>query len=612
MTEAKYKDMGRQRKKKYVSVFVKLVIAFIILGFIPLLVVGLIVYNRNIEDVRNSVIENAVQTTRIAKEDISNLLNEIKECSESLYEYETDDYGYFYDVLRNTRLSDILRENLIEDALKMILYSNDSIDHVYFLSKNGSVYSSTKTPEKMIDVEEMQKWTKQYYSDEKNKITIVPTHETPYYLNTDEREFTFIRNIMNTESIKTAGKEVLGTLFIDLKTDGFQEIFDEVDINKNDPYFIMDGQNFDLIFGTYEEDKVKIDIDKLSFNVNMLEEQFCLKLEDGYLIGHMIPDAGWAVVKKVPLSSLERLYSTIIKSTILLVSVSIFLTLILYWYNSRTVAQPIRTLTKAMDEIKGGNLDTYVNISSHDEMELLANGLNSMTEQLKRHIEKVYISEIRQKEAQFGTLLMQIQPHYLYNTLDSIRMSAIAHDDFVTATMLESLSGQMRYLIGDGRTVVNLKEELDNVKNYFVIVGIRYENEISLEIDADKEVLNCKIPRLTLQPLAENAVKYGVAPRGKGIVAIYAKIKQECLDIAVIDDGVGMDEATLARANAILHGTEERCAGENKKFSIGLKNVEDRIKLQFGDKYGIEIVSTQSVGTYVHCKLPVIYVEGDE
>jgi len=264
-----------------------------------------------------------------------------------------------------------------------------------------------------------------------------------------------------------------------------------------------------------------------------------------------------------------------------------------------------------MDKIKAGKLETRVDIRSNDELGVLAEGLNNMTEQLQKHIEKVYISEIRQKEAQIKALTAQIQPHYLYNTLDAIRMSAITNDDHDTALMLESLSAQMRYLIGDARSLVTLKEELDSIRNYFIIIQIRYENAVQLEINGKNETLKCRIPRLTLQPIIENSVKYGISPRGEGSIAVYTEKKQEYLEITVLDDGVGMDGETLAYVNGVLKGTVIQERTEERRFSIGLKNIEDRIKLQFGDCYGIRLDSTPGLGTLVHVKLPVYYGEGE-
>lgn len=601
----------KRRKKRYVSIFSKTVIAFFALGFIPLLTAGLGIYNKNIKEAKSNLINNAYQMTKIIKDDVESLLEEVGIYSKYLYEYEVDEYGYFYDIMLNTDISDILKENLIEDALKMILYRNEYIDNVYFIGSDGSIYSSTKAPEKMVSQAGMQEWGGRYCSKEKNAITVVPTHEISYFLNTDEKDFTFVRNIMNIQSIQTAGSEVLGTLFIDIRTDCFQKILDEISVDTSDQFFVADQRERSSVFSSYEEKAAKDDQDVMWQNVKSIKEKFCLALDGMYLIGHPIEGTEWVIVEKIPLSDFERLYRTIVRSTLWVILLSIFLLLILYYYNSKTIEKPIRMLKNAMDKIKAGNLNTRVELTTNDELGVLADGLNSMTEQLRRHIEKVYIAEIKQKEAHIGALMAQIQPHYLYNTLDVIRMSAISNDDLVTARMLESLSGQMRYLISDNRSMVDLQEEIDSIRNYFIIVSIRYENTVHLEIDVERELLQCKIPRLTLQPIVENSVKYGISPNGRGTIAIYAKKIRNSLELSVLDDGVGMDKGTLEHTNKVLQGVIRRKESETKKFSIGLKNVEDRIKLHFGEAYGIELLSTPGMGTCVQCHLPVIYGKGE-
>lgn len=317
-------------------------------------------------------------------------------------------------------------------------------------------------------------------------------------------------------------------------------------------------------------------------------------------------DTGWAVVEKLPLSNLERMYQTVVRTTVLLILASIALLFILYYFSSRTIAQPIRQLKHTMDQIKAGNLDARVDITTGDELGMLADGLNQMTEQLQQHIDKVYLSEIRQQEAELSALMTQIQPHYLYNTLDAIRMSSITHDDLDTARMLKSLSLQMRYLISDSRNLVTLKEELNSIRNYFIITQIKYEDQVQLEINADDNTLQCRIPRLSLQPIIENSVKYGIAPKGGGRIAIYAKEDQGNLLITILDDGVGMDPNMLDKANRILKGDLIQEKSGEEKYSIGLKNIEDRIKLQFGSLYGITIRSTPQLGTLVYVTLPMI------
>lgn len=601
-----------KKNKRYISIFTKSVIAFLGLGFLPFMIISLTVFKKNIESVTEAAINNAYQVTKGINDDIEVLLNEVSGYSKYLYEYEADDYGYFYEIMTNETISGILKENLVEDALKKILYRNDYISHVYFIDLDGNVYSSTRAPEKIVNQKRMNDWSNINYIPQKNAVTVIPTHVADYYFNSPKENITFTRNIMNTRTIQSANQVILGTLYIDVSTECFQTIIGEAGLAGNEHILISDWNRDALIYSNYNADEALENYWKMKKQFSSSDHKFCLKADQMYYIGFNMNGTDWSVVEKLPFSNLERTYHSIIRSTVYLVLLSIALLAILYYFNSETTAKPIRILKDAMDEIKAGNLDTRASIKTNDELGVLADGLNNMTEQLQKHIEKVYISEIRQKEAQIKALTTQIQPHYLYNTLDAIRMSAITNDDHETASMLESLSAQMRYLIGDARSVVTLKEELDSIRNYFIIVQIRYENSVQLEINADNDTLRCRIPRLTLQPIIENSVKYGISPKGKGTIAVYTEKKQEYLEITVLDDGVGMDWDTLNCVNGVMRGLVTQEESEEKKFSIGLKNIEDRIRLQFGEEYGIDLDSTPGLGTIVRVRLPVFYEEGEK
>ena len=261
-----------------------------------------------------------------------------------------------------------------------------------------------------------------------------------------------------------------------------------------------------------------------------------------------------------------------------------------------------------MERIQKGDLDTRVQVGNNDEIGFLANGLNQMTLELQNHIQKVYIAEIRQREAEIEALKTQIEPHYLYNTLDVIRMTAITKDDKETAEMIDGLSGQLKYLIGGARDMVTLQAELDSVRNYFKIIKIRYENRFSLEVDVPEELLELKVPQLILQPVVENAVKHGLKPKeeGEGVVAIQGMKSEDRLEITVMDNGIGMTEEKMAYVQKLLDSQDTVKHAKSKSASIGLKNVYDRIKLIFGDTYSMEISSFEGIGTIVKYKLPVI------
>ena len=290
--------------------------------------------------------------------------------------------------------------------------------------------------------------------------------------------------------------------------------------------------------------------------------------------------------------------------TVLLVS-SVFLT-ILYFGFSRKISHPIQRLKQGMEQIEEGDLTTRVEIRSNDEIGILADGLNQMVSQLAVYIDRVYGAEIRQKDAELNALKSQIKPHYLYNTLDIIRMTAIKHSDREAAEMIESLARQLRYLMGEEGELVSLERELANIQDYFQIVRIRYEERISLRVSVPDGLRKINILKLILQPVVENAVKHGFTDKGRtGSVWVSAVLREQCLEMTVMDDGVGMDEETLESMRIHLaEGT--KAVREPEQGGIGLVNVNERIQNHYGFGYGIQVESTKGTGTIIMIRVPCV------
>lgn len=247
-----------------------------------------------------------------------------------------------------------------------------------------------------------------------------------------------------------------------------------------------------------------------------------------------------------------------------------------------------------------------MDLNTRDEMGYIADGFNQMTEHLRDYIQQVYMAWISRQDAELNALKMQIQPHYMYNTLDAIRMTALNQNDRRTAELLESLAHQLRYVIGNQSDRVYLREELDAIREYFMLMRDRYENRISLTIYmADKEG-DLVVPKLILQPVVENAIRHGLREKtGNGSVGIRVERKTDFLEIVVMDDGVGMTEEQVSQMQKTLENPEIGVVDREGRISVGMKNVYDRIKLNCGAEYGFTIHSVRGMGTSVTFQLPV-------
>ncbi len=218
--------------------------------------------------------------------------------------------------------------------------------------------------------------------------------------------------------------------------------------------------------------------------------------------------------------------------------------------------------------------------------------------------------DLNKRQAQYLALQNQINPHFLYNTLESIRGEALIAGLDSVADMTEALARFFRYTITKVENLVSVEEELDNCQTYFGIQKYRFGDRLNLHIEYDPEeadtIMNCRIPKLTLQPVLENGIIHGTELKiGAGNLYIRFECTQDRLIIRICDDGVGMDEETLARLNHKLGKSPDAFASEETRGGIALENVNNRIHLLFGDEYGMHVYSVQGSGTDVEITLPV-------
>ena len=280
--------------------------------------------------------------------------------------------------------------------------------------------------------------------------------------------------------------------------------------------------------------------------------------------------------------------------------------LAVFWF---WVVVPYRKTEKWMKRL----LDGYI-ISDGKDMESfrVTPSMSWQVELLNQLLKSPRMMDLNKRQAQYLALQNQINPHFLYNTLESIRGEAIIGGLDSVADMTEALARFFRYTITKVENLVTVEEELDNCETYFRIQKYRFGDRLSLHIECDKddyeEVMNCRIPKLTLQPILENSIIHGTEVKiGTGNLCIQFERTDRRLIVRISDDGVGMDEATLARLNRRLgkNGNSVAYEEEGQKGGIALVNVNNRIHLLFGEEYGMHVYSILGKGTDVEITIPI-------
>ncbi len=265
------------------------------------------------------------------------------------------------------------------------------------------------------------------------------------------------------------------------------------------------------------------------------------------------------------------------------------------------------------EKMIGRFLDGYFSFDGIDyDAAVLTPSMRSLMELVDRIVRSPQTMDLNKRQAQYLALQNQINPHFLYNTLESIRGEALGAGLDSVADMTEALAKFFRYTITKVENLVSVEEELDNCETYFWIQKYRFGDRLQLHIEYEPEewgeIMNCRIPKLTLQPILENSIIHGTELKiGTGNLYIHFERTQNRLIIRISDDGVGMNEKTLQKLNRRLGRTADTVtSGEEKQGGIALANVNNRIRLIFGDEYGMHVYSQLNYGTDVEITIPVV------
>jgi Putative regulator of cell autolysis len=324
------------------------------------------------------------------------------------------------------------------------------------------------------------------------------------------------------------------------------------------------------------------------------------------MIYHKIAGCDWMaciVFQNTELESRVReIGSNVLFMVLLLLVILIGLTILF----SRVFTKRTYQLIDKINKIENGDLDVTDVIDGKDEIAVIDKHFNRMVLRLNELINQNYIQKIENRESELKALQLQINPHFLYNTLESISAMASVNGCREICAIADKLGMMFRYNINKERSeFVTLIEEIEHIRNYFYIQSVRFEHAFTSIIDIPEELKKCKIPRFILQPIVENSIQYGFGGRkGQGCIEISACIEEGCLCINIYDDGRGILEEQLESLIIYINEIDSKQINDSRE-SIGIKNVNTRIKLLYGDRYGVFIKSKLNQGTRVKIVLPL-------
>jgi two-component system sensor histidine kinase YesM len=306
------------------------------------------------------------------------------------------------------------------------------------------------------------------------------------------------------------------------------------------------------------------------------------------------------ISKEIVMQPVREVLFAILVVSIILILFSVFMV----FYLSHRITKPLKLIQRKMKQIGGGFLELKVPIVRDDEVGQLAAALNRMSEEILRLIEQNRDEEGKRRRLQLQTLEYQINPHFLYNTLDSVNMLARKNNDPLVADIVTYLSRLFRIGLNQGKEMITVSDEISHVTYYLKIQDVRFTDQLVWKVYEDESIRKVKIIKFLLQPLVENSINHGIRKRNQpGHVKVSTQNDDHFIILIVEDDGVGMtsEELELVRHSLDVDPTE----GDHDEHGFGLRNVHQRIKLHYGPNYGIQIDSKKNLGTTVSIRLPM-------
>lgn len=585
------------------SMRTKLTLSYLLLTSLPLVIIAIFVLQISIITLKNEVSKYVSNTLEQVNHNIDNTFVQLSNISaniglnEKIQEILEKDSSR---PLKEKISDDEVASQIIKDAT--INFTN--IEALHIFSFNGEIYSMKGTNNSLKPGYNFtrKKWFEKMKKLDKKSL-IIPT-----YIQTDTIEegnsrkvFGYIIEINDVHTQKN-----IGYLMVEMDISIFANLLQSISSSQHSTIIIDDNKT--VIFHTQPEYLSS------QFQTNFVSE--LLERKEGNIIrnsksGEEIitfntsTNTGWTVLSIMPTNILFSKINSFKLALVYTIILCILSSIVIAILMSNSLTEPISFLKSRMKMAESGDFDIQIDVKSKDEIGELSLSFNKMLSRIKILIQRVYQTEILRKEAELSALQAQINPHFLYNTLQIMDIMAEEKGADEISGSCRALAKIFRYSISKGQGLVSLQEEIQHVKNYVYIQQLRLGSRLKVQYNIDESLYKFEIIKLVLQPLVENAILHGIENSGRScIIKLSATVeKNGSLIINVEDDGVGMDEEELRNVQHSLYLETEGGSG-SEKCGIALRNVNYRIKLYYSDKYGMSIQSKRNVGTRVTLVLP--------
>ena len=561
------------------SIQMTIALSFTIVSVISMGILGISLYNRFVNKMEDMTTQSAEQLLNQTAINLESYLRNMRRISDAMY----------YSVIKD---KDLATDSLDEEMNLLYEANKDNLISIACYTNDGRLVAAAPvaTEKNNLDIVD-QEWFTEATGQMENVHFSTP-HVQNLFDDPSYRYY-WVVSLSQAVELTSGGNSTLGVLLVDMNYSSIEQLLTKANTDNASEYvYLMDGSG-ELIY----HPKQKLIYTDLFSENNLVAEDGSHKEEyDGekrIVTVKTISYTGWKIVSVVPMSSFDMGISGMRMFVILLMSLSMLMIILLNQFVSANIAKPLKRLNDSVKDWEAGNMNPDIYVGGSLEVEHLGKTLRSTVAQIQELMHDILV--------ELDALQSQINPHFLYNTLDSIvwMIEGERYEDAVF--MVTQLASLFRISLSRGKTIISMEDELKHARNYMNIQKIRYKNKFTVEFQVEDAILSCCTVKLVIQPLLENAIYYGMESMdGDGEITVVGYRKGDDVYVEVRDNGLGMPDemvdALLTENNRVRkHGS-----------GVGLINVHNRIRLRFGEPYGLEIDSCLDEGTTVRIHLPYI------
>lgn len=516
----------------------------------------------------------------------------------------------------------IINERTITNILGAIYYSRDDIVGIHVITNAGKNYNYERGFHSVMDTNYPSSVWYQKLQDSSGEMVWLGLFQGSV-INQFQKDPLFI---FGRKLYDLTDHRVIGVMLIETNPRPILDALSNVTISPNSLVYIVDRENR-MIASTAEEQVIPPSFSGLprpQSNEIIVDDR-----TDQLIVAAKAKMSDWTVIGLTPKGDINAEVVKTREYLYVVIVVLVILSTALASLISRNISSPLKLLIREMKQVEMGNFKGSVTVKSFEEINSLVSSFNRMVNRMEELIERTTLSSMSEKNAELQALQSQVNPHFLYNTLDMIYWMLDERENDRLGKVILALSHMFRYSSDwQEASKTTLRQELDQMRHYITIIESRLEGRVSTNIQIDPDYLDVILPKMTLQPIIENAVKYGLEPsREPGNLQVFTEVHEQELHIIIKDNGVGMPESTLEEMQELLSADTTEVSGVvtsmkmeqsiapssgqaaspsvKTRRGIGLTNVHRRIALMFGDAYGLRIHSKQGEGTTVIIAMPL-------